>query len=235
MGRTLFLKDQRFGRLLVIGRGKTDKSGNSTWVCLCDCGAYRTVNAQSLCKGNTKSCGCLRLEGRKAKDRVGEKFGKLTIVRRIKGGWGCLCDCGQKTSVWDANWKVTQSCGCMRKLPWGRAARNSVLRQYRHDAEYRNLTWNLTEEEFDQLVAGNCHYCGEPPANKAVSGYKSGDFAYNGIDRKDSGIGYEPYNVVSCCWDCNEMKGHRTKEDFLLHIEKVAGFQTTAPYNRDGI
>jgi hypothetical protein len=216
----------KFDRLQVVSRVGTDESGNSTWLCKCSCGKEKVVDAQSLCSGRTKSCGCLRLEGRKARNRVGEKFGKLSITQRVKGGWLCLCECGAPTKIWDSNWGVTQSCGCLRiKLPSGQATRNAVLRQYKKDAAYRNLSWSLSDEEFDRLMEGNCAYCGRGPSNLAVADDCNGDFRYNGIDRKDNPVGYESWNVVSCCALCNRMKHTLTVKEFLAQIEEIAGFQ----------
>lgn len=53
---------QRFGRLVVISCASSDRFGKRRFVCLCDCGNQTTVNASSLLRGLTKSCGCIRLE-----------------------------------------------------------------------------------------------------------------------------------------------------------------------------
>lgn len=53
---------QRFGRLTVLERAPSVKSGNSYWLCECDCGRRNTVVSHSLKSGSTKSCGCLKTE-----------------------------------------------------------------------------------------------------------------------------------------------------------------------------
>lgn len=54
---------QRFGSLAVLyrdpNRGTTERS-RVFWVCKCDCGKLRAVLSQSLIRGATKSCGCIR-------------------------------------------------------------------------------------------------------------------------------------------------------------------------------
>jgi len=50
---------QRFGRLVVTGCNSS-KRGGGTWICLCDCGRNKIVDANSLKSGHTQSCGCLR-------------------------------------------------------------------------------------------------------------------------------------------------------------------------------
>jgi hypothetical protein len=63
---------QRYGKLTVIRRAENRptsarrKDGRLyapmvQWLCICDCGSERTVTANSLRNGNTRSCGCSRL------------------------------------------------------------------------------------------------------------------------------------------------------------------------------
>lgn len=59
------LTGQRFGKLTIIKRA-TNKGKETAWECLCDCGNVCHVSVANLRSG-TKSCGCLRHEGRNAK------------------------------------------------------------------------------------------------------------------------------------------------------------------------
>jgi len=57
------LTGQRFGKLLVKECvGRHEKSRAKLWRCLCDCGSETIVESSSLVTGNTRSCGCLRIE-----------------------------------------------------------------------------------------------------------------------------------------------------------------------------
>ena len=58
----LNLVGQRFGRLVVLERAGNNHYGHVEWVVECDCGKRRIVLAQSLTRGDTRSCGCLRNE-----------------------------------------------------------------------------------------------------------------------------------------------------------------------------
>lgn len=49
---------QRFGRLTVIARNGSDKNGNASWFCRCDCGTEKSILGQSLRCGAVVSCGC---------------------------------------------------------------------------------------------------------------------------------------------------------------------------------
>ena len=53
------LSGQKFGRLLVVGRA-ANLGRKTMWECRCDCGKTLVVWAGALKNGNTKSCGCLR-------------------------------------------------------------------------------------------------------------------------------------------------------------------------------
>lgn len=56
------MKGQRVGRLLVLYECKKRKNGRPVWHCRCDCGREVDVAAVNLRRGETKSCGCLKLD-----------------------------------------------------------------------------------------------------------------------------------------------------------------------------
>ncbi len=60
-----------------------------------------------------------------------------------------------------------------------------------------------TVEEFKALTQGVCTYCDRPPT-QIHRGY-----LFNGIDRVNPDRGYSPENVVSCCKECNFIKGRQ--------------------------
>lgn len=53
---------QKFGRLTVIEYSYSDKYGNARWLCKCDCGNETIAIGKGLRCGDTKSCGCKRIE-----------------------------------------------------------------------------------------------------------------------------------------------------------------------------
>lgn len=117
------LTNQRFGRLMVLNKGKKDKAQHQFWFCKCDCGIIVEVNSDNLRRGLTQSCGCLHSETTHAavfKDLTNKKFGKLTPLFyetiNNKVYWTCQCECGNIHKV-SANNLInghTQSCGCIR-------------------------------------------------------------------------------------------------------------------------
>ena len=56
------LTSERFGQLIVVDR--IPGGARVKWNCQCDCGNKCEVLAKDLRKGNTKSCGCLRKNGK---------------------------------------------------------------------------------------------------------------------------------------------------------------------------
>jgi hypothetical protein len=51
------LTGQSYGRWTVVSY-----AGNKGWVCRCECGTEKRVNADNLKAGKTRSCGCLAIE-----------------------------------------------------------------------------------------------------------------------------------------------------------------------------
>jgi hypothetical protein len=120
--RIVDLTGKKFGKLKVISRGekpKGVKNGSVYWWCECDCGKKVNVISSALRVGGTTSCGCNR-----EKDLSGQRFGKLTVVKRnkkingnISDKWLCKCDCGNETIVKQSNLHSghTCSCGCLNE------------------------------------------------------------------------------------------------------------------------
>jgi hypothetical protein len=119
------LTAQRFGFLIANKiHGKTKDEENVVWECSCDCGKISFVVSYRLTNGTTKSCGCKRKTNfkRKIKDISGEKFNRLTVIRKGKSVnrktyWLCKCECGNETEVEGYSLKIgnTKSCGCLNR------------------------------------------------------------------------------------------------------------------------
>lgn len=56
------LTGQRFGCVTVLSRADNSSRGEVMWFCRCDCGNEFTTRARSLRSGETRSCGCTKLE-----------------------------------------------------------------------------------------------------------------------------------------------------------------------------
>ena len=113
--------------------------------------------------------------------------------------------------------------------------RNYLFRTYKTAATKRNLDFNLTFDEFNDLISKDCVYCGAKPTTPTSKRYlKSKPFTtdpdaqFNGIDRIDSSKGYFIDNCVPCCETCNKMKLDHSKEFFLEHIAKIYNFNNSS-------
>ena len=56
---TIDITGNRYGNLIVIGRGENTANGSTRWWCQCDCGSDPVlVTKSNLISGGTVSCGC---------------------------------------------------------------------------------------------------------------------------------------------------------------------------------
>ncbi len=176
-------------------------------------------------------------------DLIGEQFGRLKVIsensRNQRGVvWNCKCDCGNDKIVSGVDLRKgkTKSCGCLfdevskvnlkiahttNKLEYGMASFNQVWYRYNSHARHRNLTFELTKDEFKNFTKQNCYYCGVEPKQIQTSLGMNGEYIYNGVDRIDSNLGYNMGNCVACCGRCNEAKMSENQTDFINWIEKV--------------
>lgn len=235
---------QRFGRWTVIAKAEIpphlkNRSGESFWLCKCDCGNEKVVCGYSLKSGKSQSCGCLRIDickndpprGLAESDLTGMKIGRLTVLKKVntsgRSMWLCKCDCGNEKVVRATALKrmKTLSCGCLihdtLSLPEGEAAFNRLYENYSNNSKNRGISFELDKNSFREITKENCYYCGSKPSYIMKSKHKTGTYIYNGIDRVDNTLGYVLENVVPCCGICNKAKMAMSREDFLSWIEKV--------------
>jgi hypothetical protein len=210
----------------------------------CDCGREYNRKIELIFRKHdldAEYCGtCLQ-----GPDLTGQRFGRLAVIEWVPGKqssgepggrWLCKCDCGNEVPVRPSRLSSNhlRSCGCAKSGPPtgyapGEAAFHSLLSDYRQGARSRGLSWNLGGEEFRRLTSLDCHYCGSAPSKAAGRSLSSGTYTYNGLDRVDNALGYEPGNVVPACWQCNRAKMAMPYEDFLAWIARLASFHFFRP------
>ena len=79
--RLIILTEKKFGRWTVIKRELPNtKDAAARWLCKCSCGKEKIILGNSLRRGDTKSCGCLR------KERVSLPFG-FSSMRAIRSAY----------------------------------------------------------------------------------------------------------------------------------------------------
>lgn len=170
--------------------------------------------------------------------RIGESFGKLTIIDFIKPAnypfylCVCKCKCGNLTNVTYTNLKngSSTSCGCNKGKHIRGNAKLRLFNHYKMKAKRRGKGFDLTFNQFISIVEKNCHYCNFPPSTKLQSWsiFRESDYIiYSGVDRRDSSKGYELDNCVPCCEFCNRAKNDRTEEEFLNWLNFVKNGSNT--------
>lgn len=189
----------------------------------CDCGTEFKTRKKELYRDNPS---CKKgLCNPFLKNVVGQKNHKLTVVglceKRNDVGeilWRCLCECGNYTNIATCHLNTTKSCGC---LIIKRGQEGWLMRQYIKHASKIGVNFDLSVEQFNSFLNKNCYYCGDRPKN-CINVSKNKKFIYNGIDRKNTTIGYVLNNCVPCCKLCNFSKRKTQYKDFIEMTIKIA-------------
>lgn len=91
-------------------------------LCRCECGKEKRIRRARLAAGKTRSCGCLRYEGRRARKALyltaGVTFGLLTLTEDVLLATDKAlfrCECGSEKNIRAVSVKrgYTKSCGCL--------------------------------------------------------------------------------------------------------------------------
>lgn len=157
------LAGQKIGRWTVeyLCEQRTKKRGK-IYHCKCECGNEKDVPAETLKKGESKSCGCLNKEkiaesirNRCRIDLTGQRFGKLVVLYPIyntEGNhtkWHCKCDCGNECDIDMGNLRSgkSQSCGCTQSKQEENIIK--LLTQANLPFTYQEKFLNLKNKKFD--------------------------------------------------------------------------------------
>lgn len=247
MPSAIDLTGQQFGRLTVLSRAK--KKNRTAWLCQCSCGNTKIITTQVLRRkppNGAISCGCWKRQiwqrltttqgDWETKNELGSRYGMLTVIAKSdtltygnRITWVCKCDCGN-THVVDGvrlrNGAVC-SCGCdlikPHCLPPGEANFNALYARCIAGAKRRNLTFNISQDDFRRLSQEKCFYCGCKPA-QIVKSKGNGEFIYNGLDRVDNSCGYTLDNVVPCCKRCNYAKSNLDCNQFYAWVRRINNY-----------
>lgn len=121
-GKALPLEGDRFGQLLVLNRIGSDKHGQSTWLCKCDCGTEIITTRSKLIVGDIKTCG--------------NKNSHYHIERRLN----------EKTIKTDTCWIWTGSCNGYGEKGYGIMMANGkhqVVHRIRYELVYGKIPDNM--------------------------------------------------------------------------------------------
>src|ERR1039458_3417387 len=187
---------QLFVSLVALERTpRVGKRTSASWKCQCDCGNIKNIESASLRSGNTKSCGC-RIYKRHPIDSV---FGSLTVkewLPRLR--YLCVCKCGGCLSVKHSQLTTRlglgrKSCGCAHAdgQDAARARRGyagmpryfaDMVGSYRGHARKKKIPFELTLQQFYDITQQKCHYCGDSPRLRNLSGNDVHENARNSVE-----------------------------------------------------
>lgn len=195
----------------------------------CDCGTIKTVKYVNLRRGFTRSCGCLRKKLNSASkiDRVGQKFGRLTVVSAApsdKSGntlWSCECDCGTKNLIYQGgalSRGAIKSCGCLRrvltrsrKISHGesKTVRWNLLVSAKRRAKDSNLPFDLELDDIPEIPE-LCPLLGIPLRRG------NGSVCHNSpsLDKIIPSLGYVKGNIQIVSHRANSIKSDASFEEF---------------------
>jgi hypothetical protein len=168
---------------------------------------------------------------------INQEIGDLKIISKYekRSRYYVSCSCGTililgsrdlKVKMRNLETKGFATCGkCSKKIySDGRTEVQKfryVYNTYKKTAKVRNYDFNLSREEFTQLILSPCYYCGVTNSNCRKDRLIEELIKYNGIDRINNTIGYEIDNVVPCCNKCNMMKNTMSVLEFLQQVNNI--------------
>ena len=106
MGHRDNLSKRKFNRWTVLDFSHV-KHGAIYWNCKCECGTLKTIHANTLRNGDSKSCGCLRDEIARASKYLQLEYDKLE--KCYKDNTGKRCD------QWDQRLTLFRDFKCPRR------------------------------------------------------------------------------------------------------------------------
>lgn len=95
-----------FSRLTVVKQAGRNKRKKVKWLCSCECGQEKIVDAHNLVSENTRSCGCLHREWMPQLHRLVKQDNPISSTREYKS---------RKQKEWMQNPKIRMT----RRIRWG--------------------------------------------------------------------------------------------------------------------
>lgn len=213
-----------------IGKMTLISYKNTKWTVLCACGKEWTTRTSRLV--DRESCPECTPQKPFRHYEVGEElFGYTLLEKEPNKRWKMKCKCGaiRNGSPNDlTRYATCKNCysaeetGRKKRLPNNISLYRERLAYYLRAARSRNLDWELTEDQFIQLITQPCTYCGEVNSMQGIA--KDRSIQVNGIDRKDNNLGYTIINSVPCCNFCNHAKKNHTCSFFIDKIKSIANY-----------
>lgn len=130
-----------------------------------------------------------------------------TLCNRIKNTLEMNCFIGICVHI--HNYQLNKECLYPQLFPNNKL---TYFNRFKKQAISRNIIFELTEQNFNDIISNKCFYCGK----ENTINHK------NGIDRIDSQIGYIINNCYSCCKTCNFIKNRININKLFKKFKKIS-------------
>jgi hypothetical protein len=223
---------ERFGRLECIRPLLGEGFKRITWRCICDCGNYTNVSANSLIMGNTKSCGCYKSEKIRETHKIdiqGRVYGLLTALKpdgKIRGctAWLCQCECGKQKRIPIAALNCGNSKSCGSKIHSSLVTEAKKLNEL-NKTEY--MTWSAMKDRCKNPKNKSYKYYGGRGIEVCERWEKFENFLED-MGKKPEGYSIERvdvngnYDKLNCKWvPKSEQSQNKRNNRYLTYLGKT--------------
>lgn len=241
------LTGKKFGKWVVLNFDKI-KNRLTYWLCKCDCGTEKSVNAASL--KNKTSTGCSPCGKKKRIIDPPSIVGQWTVTDEIITKSGqlhrvCICSCGTKSEI--SYYRLTHMGSTMCKKcasiinakkgisdPSYKGTKNisgTYFGRLRDKAKTREIEFNVTIQELQCLLENQNFKCAisgvtiTSDPDKGVKECLSENTA--SLDRIDSSKGYISGNVQWVHKTINQMKMALKEDEFFDFCAKATAHKNS--------
>ncbi len=246
MSKFVDLTGQKFGKLIVLGRGKDyicpgTKAKQPRWKVKCeDCKIEYVLFKSSFLATKNQNC---NQHNHRYIDLTRQKFGKLTVIKKDEKyyispkskkksvRWICECDCDTIVSVIGDHLKAGTIAQC-KKCQYKEKQLNGYMSAHRlhcvkQGAKRRNIyfnpkidreyLWNLYLKQNKKCVLTNLPIHFAETTKEEIS--HRGTTA--SLDRINSAKGYIKNNIQWVHKDINKMKWNLNQKDFIQICKNI--------------
>lgn len=150
------LTGQVFGWMTVLEFAGLNKHRTTTWKCQCKCGTIKNVVRSCLIKGQTKSCGCKKLEQIKDLHITNKKYSGTPLENHVLVSY--KHNAGRKGHVFELSEKTFYKLIHEPCYYCGTAASNTIKDEY-SDATLSYNGIDRLDSKVGYIEDGNCVPC----------------------------------------------------------------------------
>lgn len=236
---------KRFGKLVVSKSAGWYSTGETKWLCICDCGAELFAKRKHLNSYRDCCNNCRPKRNSPYEDFSGSKIGMVTVLQRIedkisKTGnliiqWMCVCDCGEPI-IRTSRLLRRGNCSCEKCrhkvdrekfCKWHEEIPSQYWTSVCRGAYIRKIEIKITQEYAWSIFLGQNRKCAlsgvdivfAKTKKEQISGVTTAS-----LDRIDSKKGYIEGNIQWLHKWVNNIKSDFTQEEFIDLCHKVSSY-----------